>query len=668
MTQLEAPDQKSAGRPLSQLDEDERYRTFDDLQLSMPAVWESMQRGFADESVVVVPSISIERTTPGSGTIMQALEERALFLLLLLRQPRLRMIYVTSQPISEAIVEYYLGLLPGVIPSHARARLTLVPVGDASPVPLSTKLLARPRLLREIREMIPNPARSHLIPYNTTPLERDVALSLGLPMYGADPRLADLGSKTGCRRTFEELGVRCPVGAEDLHTLDDIVAGVQSMRVRRPSLSQVIVKLNEGVSGAGNAMVNLDGLPAPGSSEEASVIADRVRSMQPEAENLAVDVYLAAFEKHGGIVEERITGVALESPSVQMRALPGGTVELLSTHDQLLGGASGQKYLGCVFPANPAYAAAIAEPAMVIGRHLAKLGVLGRFAVDFVVVQDDSGAWTPYAIELNLRKGGTTHPFLTLQFLTDGTYDGERGVFLTPTGTPKYLIATDHFEDARLKALTVTELFDAVVDHGLHFDQARRTGVVFHMISCLTECGRVGLTAVGDSPDDAWRIYEEAQAVLLREAEVALEEGAVVGWVSVWQPTILSGTSPMDPTCLRRVSAATSPVDDRGAPAVPTWDVVTGRRRSETSGSVWPVASPLRASPGYGAGASPSTTLTPTAKWRRGHTYSLSDNSATWSPRKPRAQSAATWCWATVSPDGGQRRPVSTRQSCMWMT
>ena len=529
MTQLEAPDQKSAGRPLSQLDEDERYRTFDDLQLSMPAVWESMQRGFADESVVVVPSISIERTTPGSGTIMQAMEERALFLLLLLRQPQLRMIYVTSQPISEAIVEYYLGLLPGVIPSHARARLTLVPVGDASPVPLSTKLLARPRLLREIREMIPNPARSHLIPYNTTPLERDVALSLGLPMYGADPRLADLGSKTGCRRTFEELGVRCPVGAEDLHTLDDIVAGVQSMRVRRPSLSQVIVKLNEGVSGAGNAMVNLDGLPAPGSSEEASVIADRVRSMQPEAENLAVDVYLAAFEKHGGIVEERITGVALESPSVQMRALPGGTVELLSTHDQLLGGASGQKYLGCVFPANPAYAAAIAEPAMVIGRHLAKLGVLGRFAVDFVVVQDDSGAWTPYAIELNLRKGGTTHPFLTLQFLTDGTYDGERGVFLTPTGTPKYLIATDHFEDERLKALTVTELFDAVVDHGLHFDQARRTGVVFHMISCLTECGRVGLTAVGDNPDEARRIYDEAQSVLLREAEVALEEGAVVG-------------------------------------------------------------------------------------------------------------------------------------------
>lgn len=529
MTQTQAPEQVRQGRRLSELDEAQRYRTFDDLQLAMPSVWQSMQLDLENESVVVVPSISIERTTPGSGTIMQAMEERALFLLLLLRQPRLRMIYVTSQPVSEAIIEYYLGLLPGVIPSQARARLTMVPVGDASAVSLSAKLLARPRLLREIRSLIPNAALSHLIPYNTTPSERDVALSLGIPMYGADPRLAELGSKTGCRRMFDELGVCCPVGAEDLHTVEDIVTGVQSMRARRPALTQAIVKLNEGVSGAGNALVDLANLPAPGAADERSAITERLHVLQPESEKLSVADYLAAFEKHGGIVEERITGVTLTSPSVQMRALPDGTVELLSTHDQLLGGASGQKYLGCVFPANTDYAAAIAEPAMVIGRHLAELGALGRFAVDFVVVQDEAGSWTPYAIELNLRKGGTTHPFLTLQFLTDGTYDGARGVFLTPGGTAKYLVATDHLEDDRLMALTVTDLFDAVVRHGIHFDHARRTGVVFHMISCLTECGRIGMTAVGDSPDDAWRIYQEAQTVLLDEAGLALEEGAVVG-------------------------------------------------------------------------------------------------------------------------------------------
>ncbi len=524
MTQLQTPN-----RTLGQLGEDDRYRAFDDLQLSMGDAWDSIQKNLEDESVVVVPSISIERTTAaGTGTVTQAMEERALFLLLLLRQPRLRMIYVTSQPIPEAIIEYYLGLLSGVIPSHARSRLTLVPVGDASPMSLSAKLLARPRLLREIRALIPNSERCHLIPYNTTPLERDVALSLGIPMYGADPRLADLGSKTGCRRMFEECEVQYPVGAEDLHTVDDIVAAVQSMRQRRPSLKLAIVKLNEGVSGAGNASLDVDGLPAPGAPDEAAAIAERIRRLQPESEKLTVDAYLAAFEKNGGIVEERITGVALESPSVQMRALPDGTVELLSTHDQLLGGASGQKYLGCVFPADPGYAASIAEPAMVVGRHLAERGVLGRFAVDFVVVQDETGAWTPYAIELNLRKGGTTHPFLTLQFLCGGNYDGERGVFVTPEGVSKYLVATDHLEDDRLKVLTVEDLFDVVVQHGVHFDQSRRTGVVFHMISCLTECGRIGMTAVGDSPEETWRIYQEAESVLLEEADLALQEEAVI--------------------------------------------------------------------------------------------------------------------------------------------
>ena len=155
---------------------------------------------------------------------------------------------------------------------------------------------------------------------------------------------------------------------------------------------------------------------------------------------------MAKLESDGGIVEERIIGEELLSPSVQLRALPDGTVELLSTHDQLLGGASGQSYLGCTFPADPAYSRLISHPAMAVGKRLAAEGVLGRFAVDFVVVRDAAGEWSAYAIELNLRKGGTTHPFLTLQFLTDGRYDGPSGRFLTPEGAEKHLVATDHLE------------------------------------------------------------------------------------------------------------------------------------------------------------------------------------------------------------------------------
>ena len=49
---------------LSELAEDERYGRFDHLQRAMPSVWESMRLHLDDDLVVVVPSISIERTTP----------------------------------------------------------------------------------------------------------------------------------------------------------------------------------------------------------------------------------------------------------------------------------------------------------------------------------------------------------------------------------------------------------------------------------------------------------------------------------------------------------------------------------------------------------------------------------------------------------------------------
>src|SRR4029453_4580858 len=104
-------------------------------------------------------------------------------------------------PIKPSIVEYYLALLPGVIPSHAMARLNLLSVGDSSPRALSGKLLDPPRMLSKIAAMIPNRQRCHLIPYSTTALERDIALTLGIPMYAADPRLPTLWGKTGCRRT-----------------------------------------------------------------------------------------------------------------------------------------------------------------------------------------------------------------------------------------------------------------------------------------------------------------------------------------------------------------------------------------------------------------------------------------------------------------------------------
>lgn len=495
---------------------------FDRLQKKLVPLWKSIQSFNQDpQTIVVVPSISLDAAAI-AGAQMQAYEERFLFLLLLLRQPHAELVYVTSQPIHPEIIDYYLDLLPGVIASHARRRLHLVAPEDSSSRPLTQKLLERPRLLEQIGDRIRDRNRAHLVPYNTTSLELHLALRLGIPMYGADPKFFPLGSKSGCRKLFAEEGVPHPAGAEGLSGMDEVAEAIARLRAEKPAMRAVIVKLNEGVSGEGNASVDLSELPLPGSHGEREEIFRRLRSMTFELDELTYESYAGKLQRRGGIVEERIVGKDIRSPSVQLRVTPLGVVELLSTHDQLLGGPGGQKYMGCRFPANTEYAAAITREAAKIGRRLAKEGVLGRFALDFVVVRREDGGWDAYAIELNLRKGGTTHPFLTLQFLTDGRYDPDTAAFTAPSGRQKFFVASDHVSSPLYRAFTTEDLFDLVVRRGLHFDQTRQTGVIFHMMSALAECGSVGLTAVGDSHEEADDFYKKAVAALDEEAAAAL--------------------------------------------------------------------------------------------------------------------------------------------------
>jgi hypothetical protein len=491
---------------------------FDALQRKLVPLWTSIQTFTQDaQTIVVVPSITLDSTIRGAR--QQAYEERFLFLLLLLRQPRARLIYVTSQAIHPEVVDYYLDLLPGVLASHAKKRLFLVSPLDGSSRPLSEKLLERPRLIQQIRALIPDLDRAHLVPFNTTPLERDLALALGIPMYGADPKLTHLGGKTGARRIFAAEGVSHPLGIEDLHSAADLAGALVEMRARKPSIRKVVVKLNEGVSGEGNAHLDLDGLPDTGSSVDA--VTDRLRALRFESSEMSYDAFLATLAERGGIVEERIVGRDFQSPSAQLRVTPLGKVEALSTHDQVLGGPSGQSYLGCRFPANVEYGPAIMREAMKVGQRLMREGVLGRFALDFVTVRNERGQWDVYAIEINLRKGGTTHPFLTLQFLTDGSYNAETGVFLTPLGEPKCFIASDHLESPRYRVFTHLDLFDIVARHGLHFDQTRQKGVVFHMMNAIAENGLLGLTAVGNSHEEATAIYDKAVKALDDESQSA---------------------------------------------------------------------------------------------------------------------------------------------------
>jgi len=477
--------------------------TFAELQSRLRELWPSVtlrSLGDVERTVVVAHSISFD-VPDHLVPVFPAYEERFLCLVLsLLRAPRSRVVYVTSQPIHPRLLDYYFGLVPELDTPEARDRFVAVSLVDGRNEPLSRKLLARPGAIRRIRGLIGDPELAFLLPFCMTDDEVDLAVRLGLPAYGADPALNWLGTKTGSRRVFEEEDVPHPVG-HDVAGRADLPEAVRELRKRRPEARRAVLKLDKGVSGLGNALVDL-------------TAGDDLRTaIEVEDTELAVDEYLAALDDEGGIIEERIEGERFRSPSVQLRMSPAGQVDIMSTHDQVLGGPHGQTYFGCHFPADQAYAAQLATEGLKVGRRLAREGVIGRASVDFATVPIENG-WRSYALEINLRCGGTTHPLFALTSLTDGVYDPLAGEWRTRLGDIKHYAATDHLDSPAYTSLTPDDLLDVVAERGLGWDGEAETGVVLHMVSALAVAGRIGLTAIGDTLDEARRHYYDVKAAV----------------------------------------------------------------------------------------------------------------------------------------------------------
>ncbi|MEZ5898082.1 MAG: peptide ligase PGM1-related protein [Hyphomicrobiaceae bacterium] len=475
----------------------------------------------AKRTVLIVPSLTVDADVMAKIAGVYRYEERMLCLLLLLRMPQTNVIYVTSSPICETIVDYYLHLLPGIPSAHARRRLTLLSCEDAAPVALSRKILDRPRLIERIKAAIPDTGSAHMTCFTVTELERELALRLDLPVYGCDPELLYWGTKSGSRRIFREAGIPMAPGFEDLSTPDDVARALAELKKQCPDLDKAVVKINEGFSGEGNAVISLKGAP------QGSALLDWVRSrlsqMAFEAGGMTWDLYQSKLKAMGAIVEAFIPGEVKESPSVQFRVDPLGRLEAISTHDQVLGGTNQQIFLGCRFPARADYRLELQELATSAAKVLASKGVLGRFGLDFISVKEGD-AWKHYAIEINLRKGGTTHPFLMLQFLTDGRYDAQSGEFLTPSGRPRCYFASDNLESERYRGLCSDDLIDIAVKNGLHFHAATGEGVAFHLIGALSQFGKLGVVCIGETQERADALYRKTVAVLDAEGGADAEK------------------------------------------------------------------------------------------------------------------------------------------------
>lgn len=470
----------------------------------------------APRTVVIVPSLTMDPEILSKISGINHYEERLLCMLMLLRMPRTHVIYVTSETIDPVIIDYYLHMLPGITGYHAMRRLTLLSCHDSCSKPLTQKILERPRLISRIREMIPAEHEAHMSCFNVTPYERSLAVKLQIPIYGCDPELYDLGNKSNSRKIFRECGLLIPPGFEDLKSEKDIIEALMTLKKEFPETKRAVVKVNDGFSGDGNALFSYKGIDD--AEDPYQWIQEELRSrLKMVAGDLTYESFMHKFRDMGGIVEAFIEGERKESPSVQCRVTPSGECEVISTHDQDLGGETGQTYMGASFPASSEYAIDIGAMGKRVAKAFIDKGVLGRFAIDFISVKEKDG-WKHYAIEINLRKGGTTHPFLMLQFLTDGRYNAEEGIYYTSKGhLVRYYFCSDNLHNKKYVGLSPHDLVDIAMVNDLHYDGTSQEGIMFHLIGALSQYGKFGVVCIGSTPERARELYARCVEVLENE-------------------------------------------------------------------------------------------------------------------------------------------------------
>jgi len=495
----------------------EEIARFKQLQQSFaPLFRDVFPDKLAPKTIVIIPSLTLDPETLYKIDGINYYEERLLCLLMLLRMPKTHIIYVTSVNVDPVIIDYYLHLLPGITGYHARQRLTLLSCSDISRKPLTEKILERPLLVDRIKKSIASVHPAHIACFNITDKERTLAVRLGLPVYGCDPDLLHLGTKSGSRMIFHKAGIPIPPGFENITTEEQLLDCLMELKKIYPPLRRAVLKINDGFSGEGNAIFPFNG--ASNYSHLRSWIKDHLHCMRIIAPGIDHTTFLKKYFQLGGIVEAFIDGAIKTSPSVQCRINPLGDIDIISTHDQIMGGESGQAFIGCTFPASSAYAAEIGRMAKRIAMEMRQEGVLGRFSIDFLSVLEKD-RWKHYAIEINLRKGGTTHPFLMLQFLTGGMYNANTGQFEMAGKKRRYYYASDNFISDNCKGLTPHDLIDIAICHDIHYNHTKEEGVMFHLIGALSQFGKLGLVCIGDSPERAKELYSRTVSILENERQ-----------------------------------------------------------------------------------------------------------------------------------------------------
>lgn len=329
-----------------------------------------------------------------------------------------------------------------------------------------------------------------------TEKEKHLVDNYNIPTWWSHEDLDYYKTKSGNRKILRGV-TAIPRGIENLHSYEESLHALKNLS-HQTNARRFVIKLNDGVSGDGNGFINL--------KNGGSSIIEALENINFVSPKMTTEKFFTEMRKLGGVIEEFIEGENKRSPSVQLLLSPNGDFEILSSHEQILD-ESGSRFLGSEFPAKEDHRESIMREAEKVAKKLCTLNLSGIVGLDFLTVKNANGLIETYLIEMNIRKGGTTHPYWSARTALGALPCPVKGTLRK--GKKEWVYrSNDNLSDGGGCRRSLSGLMEKAEKAGLTYCPQRKTGAIFHMLSCWEPEGKCGATFIGETPEEAMILEE----------------------------------------------------------------------------------------------------------------------------------------------------------------
>lgn len=324
---------------------------------------------------------------------------------------------------------------------------------------------------------------SYIDSYQNTFEEKKFSLRTGIPLY-ANPTVGHTyGTKSGFRKLAKRLKLPIPRGYESVKSAQAVLCRLHQLF--SAGVASVIIKIDEGLSGAGQTLIDKSNFLSLSKKEQTSHVSTAINKIPQFGKDSAATV------------EEWVENV-VASPSIQLEVRPDGTIYVLSMKDQLLEGIE-KWYIGCFYPVSSLtekQKIRFEREARLFVDALVQKGFIGFLGMDAILLSDGSILW----VEANVRKPGTFYPRIIAEKVNAGTLSG------------MYYCACD-FTLPKLKGKSFIDV-QLLLHSYLYPIKGEKKGVIVYNTGALTDAGRFDLICIGRSKKEAKDLFAQVKQLL----------------------------------------------------------------------------------------------------------------------------------------------------------